>query len=71
MTPQHQNPECSPVMLCTQEAVYKLLNSLDTNKASGPDCISARMLKSTADAIASSVTNLFNLSIIEELSASV
>ena len=63
MTPQHQNPECSPDMLCTQEAVYKLLNSLNINKASGPDGISARMLKATADAIAPSVTNLFNLSI--------
>ena len=63
MTPQHQSPECSPDMLCTQqEAVYNLLNSLDI-KASGPDCITSRMLKSTADAIVPSVTNLFNLSI--------
>ncbi len=39
-----------------------MLKSLDTSKANGPDGISARMLKSTADVIAPSVTKLFNYS---------
>ena len=48
---------CSPDLLCE---VAELLSSLDTTKASGPDNISARMLKETARSIAPSVTNLFN-----------
>ena len=34
--------------LCTEEEVFDLLASLDVSKASGPDGISARMLKYTA-----------------------
>ena len=34
-------------LLCTEEDIYGLLSSLDTSKASGPDGISARMLKMT------------------------
>ena len=37
-----------------------MLLSLDTSKASGPDNVSARILKSTAVFIAGSVTALFN-----------
>ena len=37
----------------TAEQVFHLINSLDTNKASGPDGISALMLRSTANSIAS------------------
>ena len=56
-------PECPPAILCTEDEVCQLLKSLDCSKASGPDGISARMLKSTASAIAPSVTKLFNCSI--------
>ena len=49
--------------LCTIDEVFHLLVSLDTSKSSGPDGISARMLKMTAISIAPSVTNLFNLSL--------
>ena len=41
----------------------KMLQSLDTTKSSGPDGISAQMLKSTAHSITPSVNELFNLSI--------
>ncbi len=40
-----------------------MLQSLDVTKANDPDGISTRMLKSTARAIAPSITNLFNHSI--------
>ena len=43
------NFECSEEHLCTEEEVFDLLSSLDTTKASGPDGLSARMLKSTAN----------------------
>ena len=52
--------ECAPELLCTEDEICAFLKSLDTSKASGPDGISARMLKATADAIAPSVTKLFN-----------
>jgi len=54
---------CSPDNLCTEEEICKMLQSLDVSKANGPDGIFARMLKSTANAIAPSITNLFNHSI--------
>ena len=47
----------------TPEEVFSLINKLDTNKASGPDCISAHMLKATASSIALPLTTLFNLSL--------
>ena len=47
----------------TAEQVFHLINSLDTNKASGPDGISAQMLKSTAYSIASPLAKLFTLSL--------
>ena len=37
--------------------------TLDISKSSGPDNITPRMLKSTANSIAPSLTNLFNLSL--------
>ena len=49
-----------PELLCTEGEVYEMLNSLDTKKASGPDGISAQMLKYTAEAITPSLTKLFN-----------
>ena len=42
---------------------HSYIKSLDVNKASGPDGISVRMLKSTARSIAPSLTKLFNISI--------
>ena len=57
------NDECPPDLLCTEAEVMKMLQSLDTKKSSGPDGISAQMLKSTAHSITPSVTQLFNLSI--------
>ena len=38
-------------ILCTEQEIFNLINGLDTNKASGPDGISVRMLKGTAISI--------------------
>ena len=54
---------CPEHILCTEEEVLSLLQSLDVTKASGPEGISARMLKGTAVAITPVVTKLFNLSL--------
>ena len=54
---------CPAEMLCTEDEVAHLIMSMDSNKANGPDGVSARMLKGTALAIAPSLTKLFNLSI--------
>ena len=43
--------------------VLDILLSLDTSKASGPDGISAKLLKEAAPAICPSLTKLFNLSL--------
>ena len=51
-------------LLCTEEEAKGLLLSIDPSKASGPDCLSATMLKSTAASIAPAVTRLFNRSLI-------
>ena len=45
-----------------EDTVLKLLQKLDTRKASSSDGISAKLLKSYASALASSVTVLFNAS---------
>ena len=37
-------------LLCNEEEVEELLSSVDVSKASGPDDISAKMLKNTAPA---------------------
>ena len=50
-------------LLCTPDEVYFYLSSLDPSKATGPDGISAQMLKQTADSITTSVTELLNLSL--------
>ena len=57
-------PALSSNLLCTEE-VYDHLVSLDVSKSSGPDGISARMLKYTATSIVPSATKLFNQSIIQ------
>ena len=56
----------SPVsedIVCTDGDVFCLLCAIDTTKASGPDGISGRMLKGTAESITPSLTHMFNMSI--------
>lgn len=50
-------------ILCSQSEVHDLLLSLKENKASGPDGISATMLRNTATSIAPALTSLFNQSL--------
>ena len=54
---------CPEHLLCSEEEVLSLLQSLDVTKASGPEGISAHMLKATALTITPIVTKLFNLSL--------
>ena len=49
-------------LLCTEE-VLRLLQSIDTSKATGPDKISGKMVKATATSIAYPISILFNKSI--------
>ena len=51
-------------LLCTESEIFDLLASLDISKATGPDGISARMLKYTAETITPIITSLFNQSIL-------
>ena len=62
-TPAGLTSTCPEEFLCSEPEVYDFLAALDTTKASGPDGLSARMLKCTAPNIAPSLTKLFNLSI--------
>ena len=55
--------KCPENFLCSADAVYELLCSLDPTKANGHDDISARMLKETALSITPAVTQLFNISV--------
>ena len=48
-----------------QNLVLDLLKSIDTNKATGPDGISPKLLKEAGSAISPSLTKLFNLSLSE------
>ena len=50
-------------LLCSEDWVFNSLVSLDVTKSSGPDEISAYMLKHTAASISSSITTLFNKSL--------
>ena len=54
---------CPDEFLCPEEKTYHLISSLDVNKASGLDKISARMLKGTAPLITPMITALFNMSL--------
>ena len=54
---------CPEQFLCTEDEILEMLLSLDTTKSSGPDGISATMLKQTAVSIAPGITKLMNLSI--------
>ncbi len=58
-----QKSTCPPELLCTEEEILALLQTLDASKASGPDGVSIRMLKGTAASIAPSLTMLLNISI--------
>jgi len=60
---QVDSDQCPPELLCSEEEIMELLQTLDTSKASGLDDISTRMLKETASAIAPSLTTLFNYSV--------
>ena len=46
----------------TPEIVWKLLLKLDTSKATGPDCVSNKLLKSCADSLCFPLSELFNKS---------
>ena len=50
-------------LLCSEDSVAELLASLDPSKSAGIDGISAKMLRFSAHSIASSLTNLFNMSL--------
>ena len=43
--------------------VYKVLSSIDVNKANGPDAISSRILKKCAAELAPSIKQLFNFAL--------
>ena len=62
--PSLDQDSCPQALLCTEDKVLELLLSLDITKSTGPDDISARMLKGTATSIAPSLTHLLNLSLI-------
>ena len=55
---------CPQELFCSEEEVYELLAKPDPSKASGPDGISAKMLKGTASCIATVLSKLFNKSIV-------
>jgi hypothetical protein len=57
----HTNERLSTI-ITTPTEVQKILKSLDVGKANGSDGVSNRLLKETATAIASPLTNLFNKS---------
>ena len=61
--PNHNvNPDALLDNICASaNEVYKLIQSIDVNKSTGHDGISARMLKSAGLAIVPSLTRLFNL----------
>ena len=56
---------CPEDLLCTEEEVLDLLQQLDTSKSSGPDGISAKMLKGVASSLAPVLVQIFNLSILD------
>ena len=64
----HHNPNNCPIeLLCTEETTFTLLADLDATKSTGCDSVNAKMLKSTAESTASSLTTLFNLSISTDI----
>ena len=61
--PPFSCPPLDHTFLCTEDTVLKLIMSLPTKTASGPDSISSFMLKSSAHSISLPLSILFNLSI--------
>ena len=57
------DPELLSDLLCSEDEICGYLLALDTNKASGADGISAKMLRETAHSITPAVTKLFNISL--------
>ena len=58
--PPHDFPQ---ELLCNEVEIYDLIAGLDPSKSTGPDGISVKMLRGTIDAVVSSLTKLFNLSL--------
>jgi hypothetical protein len=54
-----------PEINVTNNGVEKLLKNIDASKATGPDEISARILKEFAPELSPLLTNIFNKSIQE------
>ena len=54
-------------LFCSEEEVFRLIMKLDCSKSTGPDGISARMLRETALSITQPLTSLFNM-LIQRLS---
>ena len=50
-------------LTCSVADVYKVLSTIDVNKANGPDAISPRILKECPAELAPSITQLFNFSL--------
>ena len=55
----HPDPSLTEVTLSTSE-IEEILRNLNPNKATGPDGITTRILKETAEEIASLLSKLFN-----------
>ena len=51
-------------LTCSVADVFKVLSTLDVNKANGPDTISPRILKECTAELAPSITQLFNFSLV-------
>ena len=64
--PNNQQPVTPNTLndiVATEQEVLDLINSLETNKSTGPDGISPQLLKIAGDAIVPSLTRLINLSL--------
>ena len=59
----HPFENCPSYLLCSKVKVAKLLLQIPFKTSTGPDGISARMLRETAYSISSPLTSPFNLSI--------
>ena len=64
-TPHINDPQGPPIRTIkfTKNGIVKLLKELDTGKASGPDCVSTRILKECADEIGEALVMLFTASL--------
>ncbi len=58
--PQYHNYQLLGNMVVTEQEVKKVLRKLKTDKAVGPDGVSNKLLKMTANSIVPSLTKLFN-----------